>query len=266
MRLGHRGMRRVLVAPFHRGHYRAALGMARRYPLRDLPGNARRYLVAGGEYPYVCRVRTPSGMVAPTLYSSHDILTVNEIFCREDYRCGRDLRVAVDVGANIGISALYFLTRNATARVYAFEPDPRNAERLRGNLAAYLDRYQLEEVAIGTSDGTAQFATDPYGRYGTLEYSEDSSWYEPTFIDVQVRAINGALAGILERESEIDILKIDTEGLEEQLVGALDDELLRRIRIIVYETNDPAPYHAARFRHSFACETNRLESLKDRGS
>jgi len=260
MKLGDRSIGRLLGAPFHAGHYRAALGMARSYPLSDLPANARRYLTARGEYPYVCRVRTPSGTVAPTLYSSHDILTVNEIFCRGDYSCGRDLRVAVDVGANIGISALYFLTRNSGARVYAFEPDPRNTERLRANLTAYADRYQLEEVALGTADGTARFATDPYGRYGTLEYTEDT-WYEPTFIDVRVRSINGVLAEILERESEIDILKIDTEGLEEQLVEALDDELLRRIRVIVYETNDPAPYHSARFRHSFECQTNRLESL-----
>ncbi len=265
MRLGHRGMRRVLGAPFHGGHYRAAIGMARRYPLSDLPTNARRYLTAHGDYPYACRVRTPSGIVAPTLYSGHDILTVNEIFCREDYRCDRDLRVAVDIGANIGISALYFLTRNPVARVYAFEPDPRNAERLRDNLALYADRYQLKELAIGTSDSTAQFAADPYGRYGTLEYSQDI-WYEPTFIDVQVRSINSVLAEILEHESEIDILKIDTEGLEEQIVGALDDTQLQRIRLIVYETNSPAPYHTARFHHSFACETNRLESLEDRGS
>ena len=104
MRLGRRGMRRVLGVPLHGGHYRAALGMAKCYPLSDLPANARRFLTARGDYPYVCRVRTPSGMVAPTLYSSHDILTVNEIFCREDYRCGRDLEVAVDVGATSALA------------------------------------------------------------------------------------------------------------------------------------------------------------------
>jgi len=260
MRLGHRGMRRVLSAPLHGGHYRAAFGMARRYPLRDLPANSRRFLTASGEYPYACRVRTPLGIVAPTLYSSHDVLTVNEIFCREDYRCGGDLRVAVDIGANIGISALYFLTRNPGARVYAFEPDPRNSERLRGNLTDYSDRYQLEEVAIGLSDGFAQFAADPYGRYGTLEYTE-VTWYEPNFIDVRVRSIGGVLEAILEREPQIDILKIDTEGLEEQLVSAISDELLSRIRVIVYETNAPAPYHTTHFRHSYSCQTNRLESL-----
>jgi FkbM family methyltransferase len=257
MKLGHRDMRRVLSAPFQAGQYRAALGMARRYPLADLPANARRFLTAGGEYPYTCRVRTPSGIATPNLYSSHDMLTVNEIFCREDYRCGRELRVAVDVGSNIGISALYFLTRNSSARVYAFEPDPRNAERLRANLSAYADRYELEEVALGSSDGTARFARDPYGRYGTLEYSEDS-WFEPEFIDVQVRSFNTVLREILEREERIDILKVDTEGLEQELVGGIDDELLGAIRAIAYETEEPAPFHSERFTHSFACETNRL--------
>jgi FkbM family methyltransferase len=259
MRLGHRGVRRALGAPFHGPHYRAALGMVRRYPLRDLPGNARRYLTAGGDYPYVCRLRTPTGPVAPTLYSSHDMLTVNEVFCREDYRCPRDVRVVVDAGANIGISALYFLTRNPAARVYAFEPDPRNAARLRGNLAAYADRFRLESVALDTSDGIASFASDPSGRYGTLGDTSEL-WWEPTFIEVRVRSINAALTEILERESQIDVLKIDTEGLEEKLVGALADELLPHIRLIVYETDGPAPFHTHRFKHSYACETNRLEA------
>lgn len=260
MRLGHRNMERVLRAPLHGGHYRAVAGMIRNYPLGDLVGNARRFLTAYGEYPYACRVRTPTGMVAPTLYSSHDILTVNEIFCREDYRCRGDLQVAVDIGANIGISALYFLTRNTSARVYAFEPDPRNAERLRANLTGRSDRYSLEEVAIGTSDGVARFASDPSGRYGTLDYSA-GTWYEPSFIDVQVRSINSVLGEILEREPKIDILKIDTEGVEEELVSALDENVLQRIRTVVYETSSPAPFHTTRFRHSFACETNRLDSL-----
>jgi FkbM family methyltransferase len=260
MIVGNRNVRRIVRAPLHSANYRAALGMALAYPLRDLPANARRFLTGGGEYPYACRVRTPSGPVAPTLYSNHDIATVNEIFARKDYRCGRDLRVAVDMGANIGISALYFLTRNPTARVYAFEPNPRNVGRLRENLAGYESRYELEEVAIGTSDGNAQFAADPYGRYGTLLYTEDT-WYEPTFIDVRVREINSVLAAILEREHEIDILKIDTEGLEEQLVGALDDRVLAQIKSIVYETAEPAPFHTDRFSYSFDCQTNHLQAL-----
>jgi FkbM family methyltransferase len=260
MSVGNRKLRTIVRAPLHSAHYRAAAGMLLAYPLRDLPQDARRFLTGWGDYPYACRVRTPTGTIAPTLYSSHDILTVNEIFCRRDYRCGRDLGVAVDVGANIGISALYFLTRNEVARVYSYEPDPRNVQRLRDNVAGYGERHSIEQVALGTADGTARFAADPFGRYGTLDYRGDE-WFEPTYMDVRVRSINGVLGEILEREPRVDILKVDTEGSEEQLVAAIDEDLLGRISTIVYETVEPAPFHTQRFRHSFDCMTNRLESL-----
>ena len=38
-------------------------------------------------------------------------------------------RAVIDLGSNIGISALYFLTRNADCRVWLYEPVPRNVER-----------------------------------------------------------------------------------------------------------------------------------------
>ena len=50
-----------------------------------------------GDYPYRCPVRTPAGIVAPTLHSSHDMFTVNEVFCREDYAAGPALRTVVDM-------------------------------------------------------------------------------------------------------------------------------------------------------------------------
>ena len=129
--------------------------MLRTYP--ELVDSSRRFLTGAGDYPHDCRVRTPLGIVAPTLSSQHDMSTVNEVFCRRDYDAPRDLKVAVDVGSNIGISALYFLTRNPGARVYAFEPDPKNIERLRHNLRDFEDRYELDESAVALSNGTARF-------------------------------------------------------------------------------------------------------------
>jgi hypothetical protein len=117
------------------GQYVAVARMARRYPA--FGEVLKRYLLGGGDYPYACRVRTPTGIVAPVTYTHHDIFTVQEVFGREDYRAGEGLRVAVDIGSNIGISALYFLTRNRDARCYLYEPVPRNVERLRANLAGY---------------------------------------------------------------------------------------------------------------------------------
>src|SRR4029453_346892 len=101
-----------------------------------------RYVMGRGEYPYVCRVRTPLGPVELTLYQHEDCFTIQEIFGLECYKAN-DAEVVVDFGANIGVSAAYFLTRNKNAHVYGFEPLPQNIQRLRRNLAPFQGRCTL---------------------------------------------------------------------------------------------------------------------------
>jgi hypothetical protein len=127
-------------------NYTALWRMSRVYP--RFGENVGRFFLGRGAYPYACEVRTPEGLVAPTLFSGEDMWTVNEIFCRQDYGDDRSAKAVVDVGANIGISALFFLTRNAHSRIWLYEPVPRNIERLRGNLSGYEDRYTLRESAV----------------------------------------------------------------------------------------------------------------------
>lgn len=231
--------------------------MLLRYP--DRFDAARRYLGGSGDYPYRCRIRTPLGVVATALYSRDDMLTVNEVFCRQDYRAGTDLRVAVDLGANIGISALYFLTRNADSRVYSWEPDPKNIARLGQNLRGFEDRYELAEAAVALRTGTATFGVEPVGRYGTLELDMPTGHPATDLIEVETTAIDEVLQQVIDRHRQIDILKIDVEGSEERLVASISDEHLDRIKTIVYETNRSAPFHGDRFSHHFSSKTNRLE-------
>ena len=231
--------------------------MLLRYP--DRLDAARRYLGGSGDYPYRCRIRTPLGVVATTLYSRDDMLTVNEVFCRQDYRAGADLRVAVDLGANIGISALYFLTRNVHSQIYSWEPDPKNIARLRQNLRGFDDRYELAEAAVALRTGTATFGVEPVGRYGTLELDMPTGHPATDLIEVETTAIDEVLQQVIDRHRQIDILKIDVEGSEERLVASISDEHLDRIKTIVYETNRSAPFHGDRFSHHFSSKTNRLE-------
>jgi FkbM family methyltransferase len=231
--------------------------MIRRYP--DRLDAARRYLGGSGDYPYRCRIRTPLGIVAATLHSRDDMLTVNEVFCRQDYRAGADLRVAVDLGANIGISALYFLTRNPGSRVYSWEPDPKNIARLRHNLQGFEDRYRLAEAAVALRTGKATFGTEPVGRYGTLELDMPTGHPPTELIEVETTAIDEVLQEVIDSHGQIDILKIDVEGSEERLVAAIADQHLDRIKTIVYETNHSAPFHGDRFSHHFSSKTNRLQ-------
>ncbi len=230
MRIADRLPKRWLMAAFQKKHYVALFHMLMVCP--GFPDVFRRYLTNSGTYPCDIRLRTPVGVVSVTLYSYHDLLTINEIFCRQDYRSD-NLSVAVDIGANIGISALYFLTRNTRSRVYLYEPVPTNLERLEKTLQAYKGRYHVTEAAVADKSGTVEFAIEPSGRYGTMH----SRPGDP-HIQVLCQDINTVLADVLAIEPKIDVLKLDTEGFEEATVAAIHAKYFNRIGEIFYEASN----------------------------
>jgi FkbM family methyltransferase len=203
-------------------NYAALWRMWRLYP-RPL-ANLGRYFLGRGEYPYNCEVRTPAGLVAPTLYSTHDMWTMNEVFCREDYGADPRARVVVDIGSNIGISALFFLTRNPSCRCWLFEPVPRNVERLRRNLSGYEGRFEVREVAVADAGGRVEFGLEDSGRYGGIGVETGRS------MEVACVGINDVLEEVLDSAPAVDILKIDTEGTELEIIRAIRPELLGRVR------------------------------------
>jgi FkbM family methyltransferase len=210
------------------GHnYLALWRMWRVYPrFRE---NVGRYFLGRGEYPYVCQALTPAGIVAPTLFSRHDMWTMNEIFCRQDYGADPHAKVVVDVGSNIGISALFFLTRNESCRCWLFEPVPANVERLRRNLSGYEDRYTLRQVAVAATPGRAEFGVEESGRYGGIGVGTGRS------IAVDCAGVNDVLGEVLASHPTVDVLKVDTEGTELEIVRAIRPELLRRVRNLYLE-------------------------------
>ena len=96
-----------------------------------------RFYLKRGRYPFTIGLRTPLGALQLELYSRQDLITVHEVFFRQDYRVPRDLNLIVDFGSNIGIASAYFLTRNPEIKAYAYEPVPVNVVRAKRNLARF---------------------------------------------------------------------------------------------------------------------------------
>ena len=209
------------------------------YP--HFPSVLARYLTNRGRYPTNVDLRTPAGRVSVTLFSYHDLLTLNEVFASQDYPASTGLRTVIDLGSNIGISALYFLTRNHSARVYCFEPVHLNCERLKKTVAPFLQRVVLREVAVATLEGRFDFVMEPTGRYGGLQhgfgYNRDASHVT----QVQCLEINSVLDEIFACEEFVDILKIDTEGPEIATVEAIRSDLLPKIGRIDIEASCDSP-------------------------
>jgi FkbM family methyltransferase len=224
-----RRVRDVIAGPLRRRNRRALAAARARYrtPARDL----WRYMTLRGHYPYRCRLRTPSGEIAPVLDGPHDMVTVHEVFCARTYPVDRQARVVVDFGANIGISALYFLTEAPRSRVHLYEPNPALIDRLRSNLAGFEDRVVVNEMAISAHTGTTGFGVEPTGRYGGIVTPSRTET-----IDVPCRSAQEALRLVLEAEGRIDLLKIDVEGTEMVILRSLDREVLDRVDAIAVET------------------------------
>ena len=238
---------RNVAAP---ANYRALAAMPARYP--DLGDAARRYFLGRGAYPARVAVRTPTGPVRPTLWSHHDMFTVNELFCRADYAASEEDRRVVDLGSNIGISALYFLSRGPEVRCRLYEPDERNVERLRENLDGFDDRYELEAAAVADFDGEADFGLSPSGRYGGLGVESGTS------TRVRCLHVDAVLEGALSEWEAIDVLKVDVEGMESRLLAAARPELLRRVRTIYVEGRRRELPIPDGFEARERCETVRL--------
>lgn len=243
MQIGKRNFSHALGAVFKKRHYVALWNMSRlSLPFFD---NFKRYMFDTGAYPYRCRVKTPTGIIQPMLYSYYDLLTLNEIFFRGDYSANQEDKVIVDIGSNIGLSALYFLTRSPDARIYLFEPDPRNIDRLHLNLENFKGRYILDTCAVSDQEGVVRFGRDlTSGRYGGIGVASDNC------MAVKCRHVNSVLGEIFQKEKKIDILKIDTEGAELQTAKAISPEHLKCINDIYLECEPNVPLFPGLFSQS----------------
>ena len=95
------------------------------------------------------------------------------------------------------------------------------------------------------------FGIEDTGRYGGIGLDTGRS------IQVEVRHVNDVLDGILELEPRVDLLKVDTEGLEVRTVRAIRSDLLDRIELIYLESGgDGERLHPAHFTQTrrYSCE------------
>lgn len=253
MKIGQRQPSEYTEAAFQPQHYRALFNMWLLYP--RFCENVWRYFSGRGNYPYDIQVKTPTGPVTIRLHSYHDILTVNEIFCRQDYPAGEGLRTVLDLGSNIGISALFFLTRNRQSRCILYEPDPRNVVRLRENLAGFEDRYSLIASAVSDEAGQLGFGIEPSGRYGGIGLQTGE------VITVPCIHINDALRAAIDQLGHIDVVKIDTEGVEVRTVKAIAPDLLPFIHQIFLEAKPNEELHAAVFLNKQYGSVRQMTSL-----
>jgi len=125
--------------------------------------------------------------------------------------------VFVDVGSNVGNHALYAAKILDARKVIAFEPNPVALRILEFNIVAngLRDRVVVHDVGLSDKSGWASFSTLNDNNLGATRLSPHAG-------SDGFRLVRGddLLAG-----EKVDFIKIDTEGLEMQVLEGLADTL-----------------------------------------
>ena len=81
---------------------------------------------------------------------SSDRLALHQIFIEEEYEplALSHPTAILDLGANVGYSSAYFLSKYPTARVVAVEPDPQNYALCCRNLSPFGERATVVKGAV----------------------------------------------------------------------------------------------------------------------
>ena len=141
-----------------------------------------------------------------------------------------------DVGANVGIYTAFAATE--AGAVVAIEPHPKNAARLRENLALNGREAEVRRVALSTTTGTTRLALnspDVTGAFGsTADLGTDRT------IEVPQRRGDELVADTPGRPT---VLKVDVQGSEASVLQGLARALdaCRHVYCNVYEKHHDTP-------------------------
>jgi FkbM family methyltransferase len=158
---------------------------------------------------------------------------------RDEYAPPRELplareavRTVLDIGANVGATALYFSQIFPNASIYAFEPAPDNFAVLAKNVANCA-RIRAFNFALGPQDATLElYASDNpvnFGGYSLHATGSDTS----KRVSIPVRNVAAVLAELGLRE--IDVVKVDTEGAEWDILTAFPEAVLGSAKYVTGE-------------------------------
>jgi len=222
-----RVLRRLLRHPVYAASVAAVLLRHPRLVRAGLRGGWRAALLAH------CIELCP---VAADLLTPYEAGFFGQVFLFDEYEVGRlplpAAPTVVDVGANVGFFSWRVAALRPAARLLAFEPASDNHARLARIFEALGIHGEACRLACGASSGTARLFLR-----SSVTHSLDATWHDDLDRGAgseEVALTTLDLACAARGLSELDLLKIDTEGAEgEVLAGAAG--ILAHTRFVVLE-------------------------------
>lgn len=138
-----------------------------------------------------------------------------------------DVRHILDIGANNGMSALYFRSHFPFATIHCVEPNDACVNQIR-ELTHIIDNVNVHQKVVADCDNGKEFFIDPKSSVSS-SLIRRSERQEPRCIEsISLNSLLGAVDA-----DYVDILKFDIEGSESLVFS--DDVDLGRIKTVIGE-------------------------------
>lgn len=169
-----------------------------------------------------------------------DVPVFSQVFVRNEYASSNlpgTANAIVDLGANIGLTTVFFALRYPEARILSVEPADDNYFAMVTNTNALGTRVQRKHAAVWVRDGSVNLRTE----------TEDGSSLGAWGVQVSDRPNReGKLAHCYKLTTlmddagfcAVDILKVDIEGAELEIFSCGAAGWLERTSLIIVETHD----------------------------
>lgn len=172
--------------------------------------------------------------------SDRDVLW--QVFIQREYELVElsNPKTIIDLGANVGYSAAYFLTKYPSATILAVEPDPDSYAICCSNLAPYGPRAKVIHGAAWPERDTLVLDKGSFG-----DGRDWATRVRPATEPQDSKAADNVPAYDLPTliglcpTSEIDLLKIDIERSELELFSRGTEAWLPHVKNLCIELHDP---------------------------
>ena len=169
-----------------------------------------------------------------------DVETFEKVFIREEYKHDSvGAKFIIDLGSNVGYSALFFDRMYPGAQIYCVEPENSNFEILKKNTEHRPNIVPIN-AAVWSTKTQLVIKDTQSEKWATQVTPIDSDNIvlfpsaENDFVDTIT--IPDILS--MAKKEEIDILKIDIESAEKELFLSGTEPWLGKVRVLVIELHD----------------------------
>jgi FkbM family methyltransferase len=205
--------------------------------------------------------------------SPEEIFIINEVFVEHEYNfIATQSCILLDIGANVGISSLFFSRLPFVEKVYSFEPVPETYQQAKKNLSlneSINKVVELNNFGLGKNNRSEVFFFNKdmkgnTGVRGLLSPSYAANSNTLSKVEVSIRDVSEVLAQIQQdNKGKKVVVKMDCEGAEYEIFENLViNGRLNNVDVFMIEWHDKGAHDIENVLQmaNFNCFSRNLDS------